>query len=345
MEDNDARTTFTPTFTGIHRLFRLPFASVYVPVIPCVYDGTLSILELIARIHHNLNQVIEACNQNHTDIMNLSIYIDSVIDDLTAYIDAQDAATLGASKDYADGLVAALREWTVEQLALKQDLLTFDDTPTDGSSNPVTSDGIYDALAGKQDNLTFDSTPTDGSSNPVTSDGIYDALALKQDVLTFDTVPTDGSSNPVTSDGIYDALALKQDVLTFDLAPTENSTNPAQSGGIFAAIAAVRAPYGFPISADRDNTTVTTPVGITFSMLYDKLHTRHVLVFAEGDISTTDPAASRGGIHYFYVTDYDAAAIYLACDPREFPLERWIISVSSSDVWTFTIETRSSAQV
>lgn len=28
----------------------------------------------------------------------------------------------------------------------KQDVLTFDATPTDGSSNPVTSDGIYDAV-------------------------------------------------------------------------------------------------------------------------------------------------------------------------------------------------------
>ena len=28
----------------------------------------------------------------------------------------------------------------------KQDVLTFDSTPTDGSSNPVTSDGIYDAI-------------------------------------------------------------------------------------------------------------------------------------------------------------------------------------------------------
>jgi len=31
-------------------------------------------------------------------------------------------------------------------LALKQNLLTFDDTPTEGSSNPVTSDGIHQAL-------------------------------------------------------------------------------------------------------------------------------------------------------------------------------------------------------
>lgn len=36
------------------------------------------------------------------------------------------------------------------------------------------------ALADKQDTLTFDNVPTDGSNNPVKSDGIYDALATKQ---------------------------------------------------------------------------------------------------------------------------------------------------------------------
>lgn len=39
-------------------------------------------------------------------------------------------------------------------LALKQDTLSFDDTPTDGSINPVTSDGIYEALGGKVDKET-----------------------------------------------------------------------------------------------------------------------------------------------------------------------------------------------
>ena len=55
----------------------------------------------------------------------------------------------------------------------KQDALTFDNAPTEGSTNPVTSGGIYTALAGKQATLTFDNTPTSGSANPVTSGGIF----------------------------------------------------------------------------------------------------------------------------------------------------------------------------
>ena len=54
----------------------------------------------------------------------------------------------------------------------KQEVLDFDDEPTEDSSNPVTSDGIFNALSTKEDILTFDSTPTASSSNPVTSDGI-----------------------------------------------------------------------------------------------------------------------------------------------------------------------------
>jgi len=46
----------------------------------------------------------------------------------------------------------------------------------------VYSTGEVDmALGLKQDTLTFDSTPTDGSSNPVTSNGVFDSLALKAD--------------------------------------------------------------------------------------------------------------------------------------------------------------------
>lgn len=40
---------------------------------------------------------------------------------------------------------------------------------------------LQTVLDSKQDNLTFDTTPTNGSDNPVTSNGVYDALALKED--------------------------------------------------------------------------------------------------------------------------------------------------------------------
>lgn len=63
-----------------------------------------------------------------------------------------------------------------------------DTTPTENSTAPVTSGGVYTALGTKQDELTFDSAPTDESTNPVTSGGVYTALAGKQDTLTSDTL-------------------------------------------------------------------------------------------------------------------------------------------------------------
>lgn len=42
-------------------------------------------------------------------------------------------------------------------------------------------DALSSTVDGKQDVLEFDTTPTNGSTNPVTSDGVYDALVLKAD--------------------------------------------------------------------------------------------------------------------------------------------------------------------
>lgn len=42
---------------------------------------------------------------------------------------------------------------------------------------------VQEALAAKQNTLTFDNAPTEDSTNPVTSGGVYTALAAKQDVI------------------------------------------------------------------------------------------------------------------------------------------------------------------
>lgn len=50
-----------------------------------------------------------------------------------------------------------------------------DTTPTANSEKYITSGGVAAALAAKQGTLTFDNAPTDGSNNPVKSDGVYDS--------------------------------------------------------------------------------------------------------------------------------------------------------------------------
>lgn len=68
---------------------------------------------------------------------------------------------------------------------------------------------LYDKLAQKQELLTFDSTPTSASTNPVTSGGVYTAFADKQATLTFDSTPTSASTNPVTSGGVYTEMVAR----------------------------------------------------------------------------------------------------------------------------------------
>ena len=129
------------------------------------------------------------------------------------------------------------------ELEQKQDKLTFDNTPTLDSINPVTSDGIKKAIdAVVTTPIIIDSSVSQSSNNPVSSNGIYnfvldqmgdlvttEQLATKQDKLTFDQTPTAGSSNPVSSSGIKAAI----DTATSDmLTKTEASSIYATKGEI-----------------------------------------------------------------------------------------------------------------
>lgn len=103
--------------------------------------------------------------------------------------------------------------------------------------------------ANKQDKLTFDATPTAGSTNPVTSNGIRIALNNKQNTLTFDDSPTADSNNPVKSNGIKVALDNKQDKSTLGSLAFKNKATltsgadvtgilPIDNGGTGASTAA-----------------------------------------------------------------------------------------------------------
>ena len=128
-----------------------------------------------------------------------------------------------------------------EGLAGKQNVLTFDATPTAGSQNPVTSDGIKRAIdnidvgnvQGQLDAIKTEQTEQNKkiSDNKTAVDSVKESVANqetditalqettaghttaieglqtgKQNVLTFDATPTAGSQNPVTSDGIKKAI-------------------------------------------------------------------------------------------------------------------------------------------
>lgn len=106
---------------------------------------------------------------------------------------------------------------TKSELSQKQNQLTFDDTPTQNSNNPVKSGGIHSALAQKISDVQVDgsSIVEDGVAS-IDSDnfGKVDDVKLggssivnnKEANIPVDTVPTEGSSNLITSGGIYEKL-------------------------------------------------------------------------------------------------------------------------------------------
>lgn len=129
----------------------------------------------------------------------------------------------------------------------------------DSAANGVST--LQTTVSGKQDQLTFDTTPISGSTNPVTSGGIYNALQNAQ--VQTDAVPTEGSTKAVQSGGVYTALQGKQDKLTFDSAPTAGSTNPVTSEGIYNAVQGIglEIPVLNPTSGNRIFTARCVKVG------------------------------------------------------------------------------------
>ena len=161
-------------------------------------------------------------------------------------------------------------------LAQKQDNLTFDNSPTPNSNNPVKSSGIYTALDGKFEKaggtitgnvtfngsiilhdlaqiqegnvemtdvlderyelkLTWDNTPTASSNNPVKSGGVYDyvinSLSGYTPTANFATI----NGSVITQGGNIQVL-VPQGAITIDAAPSPNSQNAVSSGGVYDAI-------------------------------------------------------------------------------------------------------------
>ena len=104
----------------------------------------------------------------------------------------------------------------------KQDKLTFDNAPTHGSDNPVTSAGIkdyVDEVTGQLDDLNIPAESLVTAINQLgekyrdpdaimssTSENAVQNKVIKEYIDDRDTTPTENSKKTVTSDGIYKAI-------------------------------------------------------------------------------------------------------------------------------------------
>lgn len=95
----------------------------------------------------------------------------------------------------------------------KQDKLTFDQTPTSGSSNPVTSGGVFTALSEKLDasaytNFTGATAQDAGKAGivPAPAAGGERYLSSAGAWQAPDSAPSSGSNKLITSAAVYDAV-------------------------------------------------------------------------------------------------------------------------------------------
>ena len=150
-----------------------------------------------------INQLDDRVGQNATSINDLN---NNLAAELQARIDGDQALDTKITQ--------------VEQT--KQNKLTFDDTPTHSSNNPVTSTGIkdyVDEITGQLNDLNTPAEslvtainqlegkfkdPDDAMSD--TSENAVQNKVIKEYIDDKDTTPAEGSQKAVTSDGIYKAI-------------------------------------------------------------------------------------------------------------------------------------------
>lgn len=117
-----------------------------------------------------------------------------------------------SDNNFTDELKAKLEGLENYNDAELRQLLADINTAKANAVDVYTKSEIDDKLGDIQGALTFDNTPTSGSDNPVKSSGIKAYVDSHQ--VTTDTAPTQGSTNPVSSGGVYTALQGKQNIIS-----------------------------------------------------------------------------------------------------------------------------------
>lgn len=148
---------------------------------------------------------------------------------LAAYVKSADLAAIATSGKLADATEDSTHRVVTdaEKAAwnAKQSALTFDETPTANSENPVKSGGVKTELDKKANDADLAAIAKSGNLSDAMDDATHRTVTdaekaawnAKQAALTFDTTPTAGSVNPVTSGGVKTALDAKanaSDVVT-----------------------------------------------------------------------------------------------------------------------------------
>lgn len=124
---------------------------------------------------------------------------------------------------------AAVYVYVNGALQSKQNALTFDNTPTSGSSNPVTSAGVYTALQGKVDKVSGKGL----STNDYTTAEKSKLAGIESGAKA--NVQADWNEDDSTSDAFIKNKPEIPDAVTWDDVDAEfdiTSTNPIENGRV-----------------------------------------------------------------------------------------------------------------
>ena len=231
----------------------------------------------IQTITQNVTTLTGNVNTNTTDIETLTgemTNVKNTLNNKQNVLTFDATPTAGSNNPVtSDGIKRAIDNIDVGNVQEQLDAIEQEQTEqnTKISDNKREIDNVKQSLAGKQNVLTFDSTPTAGSQNPVTSDGIKKAIDnvdvgnVQEQLDAIKTEQTEQnkkiSDNKTAVDSVKESVANqetditalqettaghttaieglqtgKQNVLTFDSTPTAGSNNPVTSDGIKKAI-------------------------------------------------------------------------------------------------------------
>lgn len=164
----------------------------------------------------------------------------------------------------------------------KQNALTFDDTPTNGSNNPVKSGGIYTALAGKQNtlvagtNITIDPTTNTISATGGASITVDSALSTTSENPVQNKVITEAINNEieiraVQFNTLWDSLGNKEETLNkvTTLSSASTDTQYPSAKLLYNQLLAKQNALTFDTTPKENSSNPVTSNGI-YNALYNK---------------------------------------------------------------------------
>ena len=265
----------------------------------------------IQTITQNVTALTGNVNTNTTDIETLTgemTNVKNTLNNKQNVLTFDATPTAGSNNPVtSDGIKRALDNIDVGNVQEQLDAIKTEqrEQNTKISSNKTEIDAVKEGLAGKQNVLTFDATPTAGSQNPVTSDGIkraIDNVDVGNVQEQLDAIKTEQreqntkiSSNKTEIDSVKESVANqetditalqettaghttaiealqtgKQNVLTFDSTPTAGSQNPVTSDGIKKAIDASAGGGGGGGTGESDFVVKTLTSSLSLNLTNNK---------------------------------------------------------------------------